>query len=195
VTVADEVEAMIAEAVTRFGRLDALCNVAGLAEAPARIVDLAEDEWDRVVDIDMKGVFLGMKFGIRAMIEAGNGGAVVNWSSVGGLGGASMLPSPPAYKAAKAGVLNLTRLAAVEYGPHNIRTNCICPGFILTPMAENGLRRDPDAIEPFFRKASLNRGGRPEEVAAVALWLCSDEASFVNGVILPVDGGWTARQP
>jgi meso-butanediol dehydrogenase / (S,S)-butanediol dehydrogenase / diacetyl reductase len=195
VTVADDVEAMIEEAVSRFGRLDALCNVAGVAETSARIVDLPEADWDRVVDIDMKGVFLGMKYGIRAMIQAGDGGAVVNWSSVGGLGGPSMLPSPPAYKAAKAGVINLTRLAAVEYGEHGIRTNCICPGFILTPMAEHGLRTRPNDIEPFFRKSPLNRAGRPEEVAAAALWLCTEEASFVNGVVLPIDGGWMARQP
>jgi NAD(P)-dependent dehydrogenase (short-subunit alcohol dehydrogenase family) len=192
---AGDVEAMVGEAVSRFGRLDVLCNVAGLAETPQRIVDLVDEDWDRIVDIDMKGVFLGMKYGIKAMIDAGNGGAVVNWSSVGGLGGPSMLPSPPAYKAAKAGVINLTRLAAVEYGEFGIRTNCICPGFILTPMADRGMQASPDVIAPYARKASLNRGGRPEEVAAAALWLCSDEASFVNGVILPVDGGWMARQP
>jgi NAD(P)-dependent dehydrogenase (short-subunit alcohol dehydrogenase family) len=189
------VEAMINEAVTRFGGLNILCNVAGLTEKSQRLVDLAEDEWDRTIDVDLKGVFLGMKYGIQAMLERKRAGAIVNFASVGGLGGPNTLPSPPAYKSAKTGVINLTRMAAVEYGAFGIRTNCICPGSFETPMAERGFQANPELRARYAAKSPLNRSGRPEEVAAAALWLCSDEASFVNCVILPVDGGWTARQP
>jgi NAD(P)-dependent dehydrogenase (short-subunit alcohol dehydrogenase family) len=131
-----------------------------------------------------------MKYGIPRLRDAG-GGAVVNWSSVGGLGASEQAMATSVYNAAKAGVVSLTKSASAEYGRKGVRVNCICPGFIETEiMGAAGAH-----FEEMPRKASLGRGGRPEEVAQVAAFLCSDRASFVSGAIIPVDGGWSARLP
>ncbi len=184
VTREPEVEAMIRAAVEAFGRVDAVLNVAGIAE-PAMLADATLEHYDRIMEVDLRGVFLGTKHGIRAMREADHGGSIVNWSSLGGLGAA---PATSVYSAAKAGVISFTKAAAVEYGRKGIRVNCLCPGFIHTEMTA-GAEKIPGMLE----KAALGRGGQPREVAEVAAFLASDRASYVSGAVIPVDGGWAAK--
>lgn len=179
-----DVEALMQAAVDEFGRVDIVCNVAGIADA-ALIADVTMAHYDRTMDVDLRGVLLGMKHGIRSMRVTG-GGAIVNWSSIGGLNAA---PYTGIYSAAKAGVIALTKAAAVEYGSKGIRVNAVCPGFIHT----EGMGAHPEHMPGILEKAALNRGGQPEEVAEVAAFLASDRASFVTGVSIPVDGGWAAK--
>ena len=179
------VEAMMRAAVEEFGRLDAVLNVAGIAEG-VMLKDVTTEHYDRTRDIDLRGVLLGMKHGINAMLSAGNGGAIINWSSIGGLNAS---PFTTVYSAAKAGVIAATKVGAVEYGPQGIRVNAICPGFIHTEI----MGAHPEWTPGILEKAALNRGGQPHEVAEVALFLASDRSSFVSGAIIPVDGGWAAK--
>src|SRR5580704_15488654 len=160
VTREDDVAAMFETAIEQFGRVDAVLNVAGIGEATP-ITDVTMDQYDRVMDVDLRGVLLGMKYGIRAMLPTG-GGVIINWSSVGGLNAAL---ATSVYSAAKAGVIAITKAAAVEYGVQGIRANAICPGFILTEiMGASGGEHFPE----MFKKAALKRAGQPDEVAEVA---------------------------
>jgi NAD(P)-dependent dehydrogenase (short-subunit alcohol dehydrogenase family) len=184
-------EADVAEAfrtaVAELGHLDIVLNVAGIG-GPQPLHELDMDAYDRTFDVNLRGVLLGMKHGIRTMLAGGHGGAIVNWSSVGGLGASTFGTS--VYAASKAGVISATKSAAVEYGDRGIRVNAICPGFILTEiMGAAGAEHFPE----MFAKAALGRAGEPHEVAEVAAFLASDDASFVSGAIVPVDGGWSAR--
>ncbi len=190
VTSESDVAALFEAAVEEFGRVDAVLNVAGMGMA-APIHKFSMEDYDTVMNVDLRGVFLGMKYGIPKLRDAG-GGSIVNWSSVGGLNASEVGMPTSVYNAAKAGVVSLTKSASSEYGRKGIRANCICPGFIETEiMGASGGANFPQMYE----KASLGRAGRPEEVAEVAAFLCSDRASFVSGAIIPVDGGWSARLP
>jgi len=185
VTSEGDVAALFEAAMKEFGRVDAVLNVAGIGEATP-ITKVTMEQYDRVMDVDLRGVLLGMKYGIRAMLEGG-GGVVINWSSVGGLNAAL---ATAVYSAAKAGVIAVTKAAAVEYGERGIRANAICPGIILTEiMGASGAAHFPEMLE----KAALKRAGQPYEVAEVAAFLASDRASYVSGAVIPVDGGWSAK--
>ena len=185
VTKEDDVEAAMAACVEAFGRVDVVLNVAGIADG-CMIADLPMDLYDRLMDVDLRGVLLGMKHGIRAMLKTG-GGSIVNWSSVGGLNGSA---GTSVYAAAKHGVIGATKSAAIEYGTQGIRANVICPGFILTEIMAQGAE---DFIPDIAQKAALNRPGEPHEVAEVGALLASDRASFITGAVIPVDGGWSAK--
>ena len=183
-----QVQAAVEEAVARFGRIDVLVNAAGVGGGgPAH--ELPEAEWDRVVDINLKGSFLVAKHVLAQMVRQGSG-SVVHLASVEGLEGISgSLP----YNASKGGVVLMTKNMAIDYAAHGIRVNCLCPGLIDTPLtAPLGLPALKGVRDLMQSWHLLNRLGRPEEVAACALFLASDDASFVTGHALVVDGGWTA---
>ena len=176
-----DVEAMFAAAVDAFGKVDAVLNVAGIAAGGA-LAEIALDEYDRILGVDLKGVMLGTKHGIRTMVPTG-GGVILNWSSIGGMNGSRMPTS--VYSAAKAGVISVTRTAAVEYADKGIRVNCVCPGYIKTEGMGATLDHYPGAAE----LTPMKRLGQAHEIAEVAAFLCSDRASFVTGAVVPIDGG------
>ena len=185
VTKEDEVEALMAAAIDRFGRIDSVLNVAGIADG-GMLGDLDMALYDRLMDVDLRGIFHGMKHGIRAMLPTG-GGSIVNWSSVGGLNGSA---GTSVYAAAKHGIIGASKAAAIEYGTQGIRVNVICPGFILTEIMAVGAE---DFIPDIAAKAALNRAGESPEVAEVGAFLASDRSSFITGAVIPVDGGWSAK--
>lgn len=188
VSKSDDVRRMIATAHDRFGRLDVLVNNAGIEGAQAPTADCTEENFDRTIAVNLRGVFLGMKYGIGAMLEGG--GSIINIASVAGLVGFAGLP---AYCASKGGVIQLTKTAALEYATRNIRVNAICPGVIWTPMVERITGDSEEARQQFAAIEPVGRMGTPEEVAAMALFLATGESSFVTGAALPVDGGFVAR--
>jgi NAD(P)-dependent dehydrogenase (short-subunit alcohol dehydrogenase family) len=185
---ATAVQRAVAAAVARFGRLDCAFNNAGVEPVQATVAELPDEEWRRVIDINLTGVFLCMKHEIGAML-AGEGGAIVNTSS--GLGLVAT-PERAAYVAAKHGVLGLTKTAALEYATSAVRVNAICPGVIDTPMARRDIGGDPAVAEAFAKLHPIGRMGRAEEIAAAAAFLLSDAASFITGTALVVDGGYLA---
>jgi NAD(P)-dependent dehydrogenase (short-subunit alcohol dehydrogenase family) len=188
VAVAGDVAGLVAAAVARYGRLDCAHNNAGIAGGGGLTGDTPDDVWERVLRVNLTGVFLCLKAELAQMLRQG-GGAIVNTASVAGLvGGAGS-----AYVASKHGVVGLTKNAALEYAPQGIRVNAVCPGVITTPMVERALAARPGLEEAWRAAEPVGRFGDPGEVAAAVVWLCSDAASFVTGVALPVDGGWVAR--
>jgi NAD(P)-dependent dehydrogenase (short-subunit alcohol dehydrogenase family) len=189
VTSEADVEAMFKAALEAFGKVNAVLNVAGIGTAAA-LADLTLDDYDRTLAVDLKGVMLGTKHGIRTMLPTG-GGAIVNWSSIGGMSGSRMPTS--AYSMAKAGVIALTKAACIEYGEQGIRANAICPGFIETPMS--GGKGAAERFPALVGGSALKRGGQPEEVAELASFLASDRSSYITGAIIPIDGGVTACLP
>ena len=185
----DEVEALVRETLETYGRLDCAHNNAGVEGDLAATADCAEANWDRTIAINLKGVWLCMRSEIPQMLQQG-GGAIVNTSSVAGLVG---FPTLPAYVATKHGVVGLTRTAALEYAEQGIRVNAVCPGVIQTAMIDRIVNRDAEAEAQFTALEPVGRMGSPAEVAQAVVWLCSDAASFVTGVAMPVDGGFVAQ--
>ena len=182
----DEVEALVARTVAAYGRLDFAHNNAGIEGRLVPLHDYPDDVWARVLAVNLTGVFVCMKHQIRAMLGQGHG-AIVNTASVAGLRGSPLLA---AYAASKHGVVGLTRTAAVAYAKTGVRVNAVCPGYIETPMLERGRRAAPDRAQFEAGVAAEPMGvGTPEAVAAAVVWLCSEAASHVTGVALPVDGG------
>jgi NAD(P)-dependent dehydrogenase (short-subunit alcohol dehydrogenase family) len=183
-----QVQQMVDTALAEFGRLDAAVNNAGIEGEQAALAEASAENWDRVIGINLRGAWSCMKAEIPAMLRSG-GGAIVNMSSVAGLVGFANI-SP--YVASKHGMVGLTRTAALEYAKQGIRVNAVCPGAIDTPMIDRFTRGDASARAAMDAMHPMGRMGRPEEIAEVAIWLCSDRASFVTGHALPVDGGMTA---
>lgn len=184
-----QVENMVMKSVATFGRIDFAFNNAGIEGEQAVTADSTEENWDRVLDVNLKSVWACMKYEIAVMLKQG-GGSIVNCASIAGLVG---FPGIPAYVASKHGMVGLTKTAALEYVKQNIRVNAVCPGVIDTPMiarythGDKGIEGQLAAAEP------IGRVGEPGEIAEAVLWLCSDRASFVTGIALPVDGGWVAQ--
>jgi NAD(P)-dependent dehydrogenase (short-subunit alcohol dehydrogenase family) len=189
--VADErqVAAMVQQTVSTFGRLDSAFNNAGVQSQLAETADASGEEFDRVNGINLRGVWNCMKYELLQMRHQGSG-AIVNNSSIGGLVG---IAGRGVYHASKHGVLGLTKSAALEYAARGIRINAICPGTIETPMVTGMQASEPDAMKEIMKDQPIGRLGRPEEIAAAVLWLCSAGASFVIGHALVVDGGYTVR--
>jgi NAD(P)-dependent dehydrogenase (short-subunit alcohol dehydrogenase family) len=183
-----DVAALVRAVVERYGRLDCAFNNAGIEEEQRRLADCDEDTFDRILRVNLKGVWLCMKHEIAHMLAHG-GGAIVNAASVAGLIGA---PHQSAYAASKHGVVGLTKTAAVEYGRDRIRVNAVCPGVIRTPMMERAVARRPEVERVLPGIHPIGRIGEAQEVAAAVVWLASDAAAFVTGHQLAVDGGLTA---
>ncbi|HEY7530569.1 MAG TPA: 3-oxoacyl-ACP reductase family protein [Gemmatimonadota bacterium] len=190
VSAARDVERMVAHAMEAFGRLDYAVNNAGIEGRLAGILDLAEEDWDRVLDVNLKGVFLCMKWEARAMLDGGQGGAIVNVGSVNSFLG---FPTGAAYVASKHGLIGLTTSASAELAPRGIRVNLVCPGFIDTPMHHRarGILGDEIYDKVLLPSVHLRRAGRADEIARSVAFLCSDEATYITGTTLTPDGGFT----
>ncbi len=186
---ADQVEKLVRRTVSTYGRLDAAHNNAGIPGIRVPVAEFPEDEFDRVISINLKGVWLCMKYEIPQMLEQRKG-SIVNTSSIGGLIG---MKGGAAYGAAKHGVVGLTKTAALEYATQGIRVNAVCPGAVRTALSEELMRNDPDREAWYMSIQPIGRFGTTEEIAEAVLWLSSDAASFVTGVAFPVDGGVVAQ--
>lgn len=185
----DEVKAMVDQAVTTFGRIDAAFNNAGVQCPVAETAIADPEDYDFVMDVNLRGIWNCMKYELIQMKKQGSG-AIVNNSSLGGLVG---IAERGIYHASKHGVVGLTKSAGLEYAPQNIRVNAICPGIIETPMVSGMLESQPEAMAELMKDVPIKRLGRAEEIADAVLWLCSPASTFVIGHALPVDGGYTVR--
>jgi NAD(P)-dependent dehydrogenase (short-subunit alcohol dehydrogenase family) len=187
VTRSEDVQAALTKTVERFGRLDCAFNNAGAEQQPKPTVDITEEEWDRIITINLRSVFLCLKYEIPLMLQHG-GGAIVNTSSGAGI---KVFGRGAAYAAAKHGVVGLTKDAALDYASSNIRINAICPGIIDTEMMDRFTGGTPEERDRVIAQEPIGRMGRPEEIAATVVWLCSPAASFVTGHAMVADGGQT----
>jgi NAD(P)-dependent dehydrogenase (short-subunit alcohol dehydrogenase family) len=184
-----EVKSAIEKTTAKYGRLDFAFNNAGIEGEKANTVDCTEENWQKVIDINLKSVWLCMKFEIPQMLKQG-GGTIVNCSSIAGVVG---FAGTPAYVASKHGVIGLTKTAALEFSKSNIRVNAICPGVIQTSMVDRYIHGEAQLRDQLALAEPIGRLGQPEEIANAALWLCSPQSSFVTGHPLVVDGGWVAQ--
>ena len=189
VSKASDVQAMVSKTVETYGHLDCAYNNAGVVVSPRLTPETSEEDWDHVINVNLKGVWLCMKYEIPQMIKNGSG-AIVNASSMVGLIG---LPKRSAYAASKHGVVGLTKVAALEYANANIRVNAICPAVVRTPLVESIIASDPDAESQLMSMIPMERLGSLEEMAEVVVWLCSDASSFITGHAMAVDGGVVAK--
>lgn len=187
ITEEQQVQDALAQTIATFGRLDYAFNNAGVEQQKAPAAELAMAEWDRIVTTDLRGTFLCLKHEIPLILKQG-GGAIVNTSSGAGLIG---IKENAAYCAAKHGIIGLTRSAALDYAPQNLRINAVCPGYIDTPMMDRFTGNTEEGREKVVKQEPIGRAGQPEEIANAAVWLCSAAASFVVGHALAVDGGQT----
>jgi NAD(P)-dependent dehydrogenase (short-subunit alcohol dehydrogenase family) len=183
------VKQLIDRVVAQYGRLDCAANIAAIEGSPHRIDQVPDDEFDAIIRINLRGVWLCMKHEIVQMLKQGSGGAIVNLASAAGLVGSVR---SPAYGASKHGVVGLTKSAALQYAKDKIRINAVCPGGIATPMTERISAAARGTMAQMGNAHPVGRVGQPEEIAAAVLWLCSEESSFVTGAAMPVDGGLTA---
>lgn len=190
VSVARDAERFVGAAVERYGGLDVLVQNATW-QRPGRVVELAEEDWDRTLAVGLKSIYLGAKHAIPRM-RARGGGAVINISSVNGLAAS---PQLAAYNAVKGGINNLTRNMAIDYGRYNIRVNAIAPGHVVTERSREGIHQDPHQTWSFTDACPLGRVGTPEDIAGAAVFLASDDASWVTGEVLVVDGGMSIQVP
>jgi NAD(P)-dependent dehydrogenase (short-subunit alcohol dehydrogenase family) len=191
VTSEDECRALVDLAVSKFGRLDAAFNNAGIAGYPVLTGDLSLENWQRVIDVNLTGVFNCLKYELNAMKQLGSGGAIVNTASIMGLRGVA---GGAAYCASKHAVIGLTKAAALEYGRDNIRVNALCPGYISTPMTKGIDSVFPEKhMQAAISRGAMKRLGEPDEIAEMVLWLCSDSSSFVTGASHVIDAGVTAN--
>ncbi len=186
---ASDVKAVVDQTISEFGRLDFAFNNAGIEGAQAPVHQYTETDWDKTLGINLKGIWLAMKFEIDQMLNEGKG-VIVNCASIAGLIG---FPGLSAYVASKHAVVGLTKTAALEYAKQGIRVNAVCPGVIRTAMIDRVTGKDKVVEKQYEDMEPVGRMGAPEEVAEAVMWLCSESASFVTGVSLPVDGGWIAR--
>jgi NAD(P)-dependent dehydrogenase (short-subunit alcohol dehydrogenase family) len=184
----NDVSAVLEKAVATFGRLDFAFNNAGVEQPITPAADITQEEWNRIVDINLRGVFLCMKHEIPLMLKQG-GGAIVNTSSGAGVKG---IAGQAAYCAAKVGIVGLSKAAALDYAKSNIRVNAVCPGIINTPMMDRFSGGTAEGRERVIAQEPIGRMGKPEEIAAAVVWLCSDAAAFVIGHAMVIDGGQTA---
>ncbi|HWC55040.1 MAG TPA: SDR family oxidoreductase [Chitinophagaceae bacterium] len=184
-----DVKKLVEQTIAQYERLDFAFNNAGVEGQSAITHECTVENWDRTTAINLKGVWLCMKYEIPQMLKQGKG-AIVNNASIAGLVG---FPNIPAYVASKHGVIGLTKNAALEYAKQNIRANAVCPGVIKTPMIDRFTGKDKEVEKQFASQEPVGRLGQPEEVADAVMWLCSDASSFVTGNAIPVDGGWTAQ--
>jgi len=187
-----EVKAMVDATIAAYSRLDYACNNAGILGTPGPITECSEENWDQIMGVNLKGVWLCMKYEILAMLKYNNGGAIVNIASVVALVGG---PGISVYSASKGGVIQLTRSAALEYAKSKggIRVNAICPSIARTPMGESVYAAQPEIEKARLEVHPMGRMVEPEEVAQAVIWLCSDASSFVTGHIMAVDGGFLAQ--
>ena len=188
VTRGDDVAAAVAATVRQFGRLDFAFNNAGIEQPPAPLHEISDEQWDRLIDINLRGVFYGMKHEVPAMLATG-GGAIVNTSSGAGVIG---IAGQSAYAASKHAVIGLTKAAALDYAGAGVRVNAVCPGIIETPMMDRFSGGTEEGRQRVIGQEPVGRMGRPEEIASAVLWLCSDLGAFTVGHALVVDGGQTA---
>ncbi|MDG0818135.1 glucose 1-dehydrogenase [Bdellovibrio svalbardensis] len=189
VTIDGDINKAFFAAVERFGRIQYAFNNAGVEGFACSFQDATDENWDGVINVNLRGVWMCMKYELFHMAKAG-GGSIVNCSSIAGIVGFTQMAP---YVASKHGVLGLTKVAALEYAKQNIRVNAVCPGVIQTPMVDRFLKHEPESKSQFIQATPLGRLGTPEEIAEAALWLNSDKASFVTGQALVADGGWVIQ--